>query len=170
MSYPPILFIDDEQDCYNLFSLALQTSRLEKIPRLIHAYNLETAVYSMKKEKGRRGLYAIICDNHLADVIDGDEFLRVIRGYPNAEDLTADINKMKIEDITDEKVKEFIQSNFSDFSEYQRLVNYYFESGPEPIVIMVCGSPSEVNRRGIEDISIIPKSIPVQKLIRRLFS
>jgi len=155
----PILLIDDEQNCFEIIRAYINMKKPD-IP-VYFAPHAEYAVEYMKAQmRNKKGISAIICDNHLSnpdnpDTIDGDEFLRTIRGYPNAPDMS---RIRRLDDIKDTKIRKFISENFMDFGEYQQISDFYF-NGDEPLLIMICGAPDEVNTAGIGDVPLYIKSL-----------
>jgi CheY-like chemotaxis protein len=174
----PILLIDDEYaDISDLEQVlryaAIKAGHPEGIT--VHCESCEDAITFMKdQKKARRKISAIICDNHIGtSEIDGDNFLRIIRGnllycysgFPDDSYTTAE----RFKDLNDlesysgkknSQLTRFFQDNFKDFKQYVDFYKYFYpENELSTPTIMLCGYPREANLEGLGDIYVFAKNI-----------
>ncbi|MEM4330855.1 MAG: response regulator [Candidatus Pacearchaeota archaeon] len=173
-----ILIIDNEYENISDLEDLIKGTFFSKFPlskNILQIVEDDTQAIDFLREikEEKRDISAIICDNHLSGDLDGDDFLRLLRGYlvylmsPEERYLGVDIRKINsLEEIGKmirkgfyyEKYKNYIEENFKDFSEYKDIVNYFHLDRERAIpTVIFCGHPEGVRRFGIEDVPIIQK-------------
>ncbi|MEM4605770.1 MAG: hypothetical protein QW103_01905 [Candidatus Pacearchaeota archaeon] len=172
-----IIFLDNEfenvSDLIEIIEDACTKQKTLSSERIFYFERInETIEYLLEMKNNKDKIDVFICDNHLSDLVDGDDFIRFLRGeivyLLSGEHGYINVNIKKIRRLEDiERMlkgkiirKEFInliKENFNNFEEYKSLVNYLDNEGRPITTILFCGYPLGVNLKGIEDIQIIRK-------------
>ncbi len=193
----PVLLVDDEWSDIRDLEGVLREIASERYSRgsgtkrpvfPVHATSPDEAIdYLLKSQKEKTRVSAIICDNHMKDddfdSIDGDDFLKVITGNVSYCFRDNDLDRDELESMWSFKelksycgiphsgVMEILEEKFGEkgVNNYLNFVDYFFDGNNDPALVMLCGSPSEVKREGIEDVFLVQKSISGRKngLIKR---
>jgi hypothetical protein len=143
---------------------------------VFYAAHPEEAIDFMKlfKETGVN-LGAIVSDNHFLETVLGEDFLSIVAGnavYSSSKDfndlkayniLNPESNKFpNFRELfgyetykTEDDILEFLEYNFSDINEYREFVRHF--SGINPVKIMFCGHPDEIDENGIGRVDIVQK-------------
>lgn len=128
---------------------------------------------TLEMAKKHEEINAFICDNHLSDLMDGDDLIRFLRGqipYLTSRDLSllrVDINKIRtskdLEGLLRGKIKrkdflELMEEYFPSWEDYREIANYFHLKRENPIAtVLFCGHPEGANLIGIEDVEVIRK-------------
>lgn len=172
----PILLLDDEYaDISDLEHVLANAAIRAGHPRGITVYceSCEEALDIMKYQKrSNKGISAIISDNHIGtSEIDGDDFLRIIRGnllycysgfvddaYMRAEHFKDLSELKKYSGRTNAPLDRFFEENFKDLKNYVDFYRYYYPShSPGTPAILLCGNLREANLDGLMGIQTFGK-------------
>ncbi len=180
----PIMIIDDEEENISDLQDVLESAARKAFPRIDqpvqYVTTAEEAMDNMIQAwKFSKSFSAIICDNHLQEsLIHGETFLRIIQGklaYTlTKQEKHLNLNLDRFRNFTDlvkcvkqdlsidsyRRIEEFMAETFTDMRFYQEFVDNYFgqEALYSPKLVMFCGTPSTVDRLGLEDVSFVQKS------------
>lgn len=173
MEFEPILILDNEfenvSDLIDLLSDSIRR-RGHYGEFVFYCESAEEASELMiERMKIKRGLSAMIVDNHLYG-LDGEDFLRIVNGrvgYCISKDrrhLNLDLNRFyNFEELyrvigKNNAISDFIEGVFSnDYTLYLEFLKWWNNEERKPLQIMLCGHPSYVDLAGLEDVFLIRK-------------